>query len=179
MGYAMPGQTTKGIHLRVYARAYIFAPTADSTNRVVFVNCEMGMMSQLVKLDVLKKLEASYGSLYTANNVMLSGTHTHSGTAGFFQYFIFEVTSLGFVKESHDQFVRGIVEAIEKAHNSMQPSRMYLATGELTNAQANRSPTAYLMNPAAERAMYPSDTDYHMHLLRINDNNGDGRAMIK
>lgn len=63
-------------------------------------------------LQVVKKLQAMYGSLYTYDNVILSGTHTHSGPAGYFQYVLFEITSLGFVKESLDVTVDGIVKSI-------------------------------------------------------------------
>ena len=61
---------------------------------------------------MVKKLQAQFGDLYNTDNVILSGTHTHSGPAGFFQYVLFEVTSLGFVKESLDAVVDGIVQSI-------------------------------------------------------------------
>ena len=53
-----------------------------------------------------------YGSLYTDDNVLLSGIHTHSGPGGYFQYVLFEITSLGFVKENLDVVVNGIVKSI-------------------------------------------------------------------
>ena len=37
----------------------------------------------------------------------ISGTHTHSGPAGYFQYLLYEVTSLGFVQETLDSLVDG------------------------------------------------------------------------
>jgi hypothetical protein len=55
-----------------------------------------------------------YGGLYTANNVALSGTHTHASAAGFLQYVLYSITSLGFVKQSFDALVDGIVEV--RAH---------------------------------------------------------------
>ena len=65
-----------------------------------------------VMLQVVKKLQALFGDLYNDDNVILSGIHTHSGPAGFFQYVLFEVTSLGFVKETLDVTVDGIVKSI-------------------------------------------------------------------
>ena len=58
---------------------------------------------------VLDKLKNLYGSMYSDENVCLSGTHTHSGPAGFHQYLLFEVTSLGYVKETLNALVDGIV----------------------------------------------------------------------
>ncbi len=43
-------------------------------------------------LQVVNKLKALYGDMYTTDNVLISGIHTHSGPAGFFQYLLFEVT---------------------------------------------------------------------------------------
>lgn len=40
-----------------------------------------------------------YGDLYTAENVGISGIHTHSTPGGFLQYVLFDITSLGFVKQ--------------------------------------------------------------------------------
>ena len=51
---------------------------------------------------------------YTEKNVVISGTHSHSGPAGFFQTLLPEVTSLGAIKETTDAFVNGIVDSIQK-----------------------------------------------------------------
>ena len=58
----------------------------------------------------MEKLKAKYGGLYTEENVCLSGIHTHSGPGGFLQYVLFSVTSLGFVSQSLDALVDGVVK---------------------------------------------------------------------
>ena len=60
----------------------------------------------------MKNLTALYGDRYTEDNVAISGIHTHSGPGGYWQYVLYEVTSLGFVKQSLDAVVNGIVESI-------------------------------------------------------------------
>ena len=42
----------------------------------------------------MKQLQTVYGDVYTESNVLISGTHTHSGPAGFFQYVLYEVMFL-------------------------------------------------------------------------------------
>jgi neutral ceramidase len=42
--------------------------------------------------------------------VLLSGTHTHASPAGFLQYVLYSITSLGFVQQSFDALVDGITE---------------------------------------------------------------------
>lgn len=59
---------------------------------------------------MLKKLKSKYGELYRQDNVILSGTHTHSGPGGYFQYTLFWFTSKGLIKPSLDAIVKGIVK---------------------------------------------------------------------
>lgn len=56
---------------------------------------------------MIDKLKSRYGDLYTNENVAISATHTHSGPAGYFQYFLYEVTSEGFVNDSLNVIVEG------------------------------------------------------------------------
>ena len=50
MGYAKSSQTGSGIHFRQYSRAFIIA---DSSNkRVVFISADIGMGTQIVKIEV-------------------------------------------------------------------------------------------------------------------------------
>ena len=54
----------------------------------------------------------------------------------------------------------------------MAPGKLQIAAGELLDANTNRSPTSYLANPAAERAMFQHDTDKSMTLLKMLDDEG-------
>lgn len=85
MGYAKQGQNTKGIHTRQYSRAFIIED--EDKSRVVFVSIDCAMMGQLVKMFVLEELETLYPGVYNEKNLVLSSTHTHSGPAGYMQYF--------------------------------------------------------------------------------------------
>jgi neutral ceramidase len=57
------------------------------------------------------------------------------------------------------------------------PGRLQLVSGELLDANINRSPTAYLANPAAERARFAHDTDKTMTLLKVLDT--EGRSVVR
>lgn len=57
MGYANAGQIAAGIHFRLKARAFIVADEPDG-KRVVFVNLDACMASQLVTIKVLERLKA-------------------------------------------------------------------------------------------------------------------------
>lgn len=171
MGYAVPGQLAGGIHMRLRARAFVFQDRDETTGDLgklfAFVSADIGMASDLVTQKVVEGLEAALPGVYSYENVCISGTHTHSSPAGFLQYTLFQVTSFGFVPETYNAYVDGIVAAVLAAHDDMQPAVAKLANGELEGANINRSPTSYLENPEDERALYDADTDLNMVLLRI------------
>lgn len=176
MGYANPDQFAAGIHTRLYARAFIAADSADPSRRFAFVNMDAGMASQAVTFTVIAKLKELYGKeLYSEQNVALSGTHTHAGPAGYLQYVIYGITSLGFYTPTFDAIVAGVVLSIQRAHDDLQPGGLSVGSGELLGANINRSPTAYLENPAWERQLYGGDIDKQMTLLRVDD--AQGRAL--
>ncbi|KAK8744006.1 hypothetical protein OTU49_000955 [Cherax quadricarinatus] len=175
MGYANPAQINSGIHMRLFSRAFIID---DTQRRVVFVSLDCGMMASIIKIKVMERLQQEYGDLYNNNNVILSGTHTHSGPAGYLQYLIFDITSLGFIQETLDAMVEGVFMSIKQAHDSMVPGYMYLTSGELLNSSINRSPSSYLYNPQEERDKYLYDTDKTMTLLKIVAEDGTDLGMV-
>lgn len=167
MGYANSDQTASGIHFRLRARSFIVAEPQG--NRVVFVNLDACMGSQLVTIKVLERLKARYGDLYTEKNVAISGIHTHAGPGGYLQYVVYIVTSLGFVRQSFDAIVDGIEQSIISAHENLHSGSVFVNKGEILDAGVNRSPSSYLNNPASERAKYKYDVDKEMTLLKFVD----------
>lgn len=70
-----------------------------------------------------------YGTLYTAKNVAISGTHSHSGPGGYLQYVLYIVTSKGFVRQSFDALADGIELAIVQAHENLRPGSISFNEG--------------------------------------------------
>lgn len=58
MGYANTEQIASGIHFRLRARTFIVAEPQG--NRIVFVNLDACMASQLVKIRVIERLKSRY-----------------------------------------------------------------------------------------------------------------------
>ncbi|NXQ88319.1 ASAH2 ceramidase, partial [Nyctibius grandis] len=177
MGYANPDQVGGGLLTRLYSRAFIMADPDDS-RRVVFVSADIGMVSQKLRLEVLKNLKSKYGELYREDNVILSGTHTHSGPGGYFQYTLFWITSKGLIRPSLNAIVNGIIKSIDIAHENMKRGRLFINRGTVENSQINRSPFSYLENPASERSRYSSNTDKEMVMLKMVDENGQELGLI-
>ncbi|CAL5203387.1 unnamed protein product [Lathyrus oleraceus] len=168
MGYASIEQNTAGIHFRLRARTFIVADNLQGP-RFVFVNLDAGMASQLLTIKLLERLKSRFGNLYTEENVAISGTHTHAGPGGYLQYVVYSVTSLGFVKQSFDAIANAVEQSIVQAHNNLKPGSVFVNTGDVKEASINRSPSAYLLNPAEERSRYPSNIDTQMTLLKFVD----------
>ncbi|XP_028264532.1 neutral ceramidase isoform X2 [Parambassis ranga] len=175
MGYANPQQTAAGIHTRLYSRAFIID---DGRRRVVFVTADVGMVSQRLRLEVLQALQVKYGDLYRQENVVLSGTHTHCGPAGYFQYTLFMISSKGYIKASIEPLVNGIVKSIDIAHRHMKAGRIYRNRGQLEDSSLNRSPHSYMNNPEGERHRYEWNTDKQVVVLKFTDSDGDGIGML-
>ncbi|XP_068807162.1 putative neutral ceramidase C isoform X1 [Struthio camelus] len=177
MGFAKADQVGGGLLTRLYSRAFIVAEPGDS-KRVVFVSADIGMVSQRLRLEVLKALKSKYGELYRQDNVILSGTHTHSGPAGYFQYTLFWITSKGLIRPSLQAIVNGIVKSIDIAHQNMKKGRLFINRGTVENSQINRSPYSYLQNPASERSRYSSNTDKEMVMLKMVAASGQELGLI-
>ncbi|NXD25071.1 ASAH2 ceramidase, partial [Spelaeornis formosus] len=177
MGYANPDQVGGGLLSRLYSRAFIVADREDS-KRIVFVSADIGMVSQRLRLEVLQQLRSKYGELYRQDNVILSGTHTHSGPGGYFQYTLFWITSKGLIRPALNSIVNGIVKSIDIAHENMKRGRLFINRGTVENSQINRSPFSYLKNPESERNRYSSNTDKEMLVLKMVDEDGHELGLI-
>ncbi|KAI8067907.1 Neutral/alkaline nonlysosomal ceramidase [Gongronella butleri] len=145
-----------------------------SDNRIVFVNLDLQSVGHLLKDRVIQRLQAIYGpDLYTHANVMISSTHTHSAIGGYLEHTLYEIPVKGWLEESVQPIVSGIVKAIQQAHDHLQPGVVSYHAGELLETNINRSPAAYLLNPQNEREQYPYDVDKTMSLLAFHTEKED------
>ena len=170
MGYAVPGQRTSGIHLRLRARAFIVADadaSAQAGKSVVIVITDTGLVTQAVHQAVLQRLAGRYGGRYNEGNVLISATHTHAGPGGYSHYALYNITILGFQPRTFNAIVDGIVEAIDKAHASLAPGDIQFNQGELLHASRNRSALAFRLNPPQDRAAFPREIDPLMTVLSL------------
>ena len=144
----------------------------QTNSKIVFVSIDMCMGFHMIKLQVLENLQALFPGVWTWQNVVLSGTHTHSTPGGTGGTALVDITTFGFVKSNFDAAVAGIVEAIVQATGNVQPGSIKIAEGEVANANINRSPASYLNDPQPERDQYASNTDTTMTLLRFDADDG-------
>ena len=131
-----------------------------------------------VRRSIVANLSAQFPGLYTNDNIAFVGTHQHSGVGGYLENLLPQITSLGYVQQTADAIITGTVLAVQRAHASLAPGKLRLGNTTILNANINRSPTAYLANPADERARYEFDQDKDMTLLRFDDLSGNARGFL-
>jgi neutral ceramidase len=198
-GYASLAQTDTGLHMRQRSRAWIVADASNPTDRFVYINAggsvellasfclnkclticlsDIAMGDTGVRRSIVAQLSALYPGLYNNANIALGSTHQHSGVGGYLENLLPQITALGYVNETAQAIIAGTVLAVQRAHNSLQPGKLSLGNTTVLNANINRSPSAYLANPAEERAKYAYDQDKELTLLRFDDTNGNPRGFL-
>ncbi|KZV99360.1 Neutral/alkaline nonlysosomal ceramidase [Exidia glandulosa HHB12029] len=178
MGYASLGQTDSGLHMRQRARAFIVADASNPTDRVLFVNLDIGMGDTGIRRGILAKLQTLYNGTYNAQNTALVSTHSHSGVGGYVENLLPQLTSLGFVPLAYQAIVDGTVRAVQKAHANLAPGSLAVGNTTVQDGNANRSPFSYLQNPAEERARYTDDQDKDLSLLNFLGTDGTSRGFL-
>jgi neutral ceramidase len=133
-GYAHTGQKTAGIHMRIFARAFVIAERQNPSKRVVYVNVDTWSIAQAVKLKVVERLNST---LYTIDNVLLSAIHSHATSGGYDYYTLYNVPTLGFNVQNFEAVVQGIVQAIQTADSSLSNGgRILMNSGNVLNANS-------------------------------------------
>jgi len=177
MGYAVPKQRGRGLLQRMRSRAFIIGDINKQENRVVYVSVDNGMGFQIVKTEVVDRLNKTYGpNLYTDKNILMSGTHTHSTPGGTGGTALVDITTFGFVKENWESCVNGIVQSIIRAHENLQPGRIKINIGEVENGNSNRSPASHLNN--IDKDPYPFNTDHEITVLKFESLDGKNEIGI-
>ena len=171
-GFGRQDQISEGIHIRQNARAFIIADS-DRAKRIAFVSVDIGSIEHHITLEVVDRLKQQFGDTYQLDNVILSATHTHSAPTGYWHPRSEIGLDGGFYPEHFDNIVQGIVDAISRAHQDLQPGNIYINKGPVENAGINRSLIAYEQNPLSERQGYADTIDKDMTLLKFVDDSGD------
>lgn len=156
MGYADPKQLGTGLRQRLYSRAFIVGNTENPTDRFVYLVLDIQSGDTAVRYGILsglKDLGPEY-AVYQNHNIAVTGTHSHSGPAGWLNYLLPQITSKGFDHQGYRAIVDGAILSIVRAHESLQPGYLSIGSTKVEGANINRSLFAYLANAEEERSKY-------------------------
>lgn len=95
-GYASLGQVGSGVRQRLYSRAFIVGDANNPNDRFVYLVLDTQSGDTAVRYGILEGLKALGNgyTMYGQNNVAVTGTHSHSGPGGWFDYLLPQITSL-------------------------------------------------------------------------------------
>ncbi len=180
-GYCDFEQLGNGIFMRQWARAFIIKDRRTGKNIVMAV-ADIPLMSSGVYAEVIDRLKKKYGDVYNEKNVAISATHTHSGPGGYFRTYALNIfAGMTFHQGNFDTIVDGVYEAIAKAHENLQPGRVFFNSGEFSpdrfkRISRQRSEEAYVLNRDAEEYLLPNgdldDTNRTLSQLRLVSHDG-------
>lgn len=173
LGYFDFGQKGAGIQSRLFSRAFVIEDLENDRKCAAIVCADMAFCTQAVHQAVIKKLTGRFGDLYTEKNVLITGTHTHSGPGGYSHFFTYNASMLGFHKQNFTCIVDGIYQSIVSAHENKINGNLYIAEGILENCGKLRSIKAYRNNPGDELARYDPEDRRTMTLLKFVDESGN------
>ncbi|KAI9805769.1 MAG: hypothetical protein M1833_005262 [Piccolia ochrophora] len=168
MGYADPNQVGSGIRQRLFSRAFI-VEQANPHGCFMYLVLDTQSGDTAIRHGILEEL-ALMGPAYRrygSHNVAITGTHSHSGPAAWLNYLLPQITSKGFSAQSYRAIVNGAILSIKRAHGNLEPGYLTYGSINISKANINRSPYAYLANPEAERNRYDDNVDKTLSLLRF------------
>ncbi|MBU3914906.1 neutral/alkaline ceramidase, partial [bacterium] len=177
VGYGSTDQTTQGIHIRLWSRAFtIGKPGTDSY--IVFVSADIQSITQGVHQGVMERIAAdsSLSPYLNKNNVMLTATHTHVGPGGYDHTAMLNMSALGYDNDNYNTIVNGIYQSIVVAFNSKTEGSIKIAQGQLTGVSMNRGSNAYVLND--DHTDYATDVNDTMTVLKLVNDNGDEVGLI-
>ncbi len=179
LGYGRAFNVIKGKLTPLYVRTVFFTEVGTS-NRFIFVNCELSFTTDIIRVEVMKKLREKDPSILPEDGqLMITSQHTHSSPGGFSHHPFYNFTTPGFRPEIFAAVINGIAESVLKAYENLQPVQIKLAKGYFESdidVAFNRSIRAYNRNPEVEKKN-PFEVhlalDRQMDLLRIDDLEGN------
>lgn len=156
MGYADPKQLGSGLRQRLYSRAFVVGDIENPADRFVYLVLDTQSGDTAVRYGILKGLSelGKEYSVYSQQNVAVTGTHSHSGPGAWLNYLLPQITSKGFDRQSYEAIVDGALLSIKRAHESLEPGFLTVGTTKVKGANINRSLYSYLANPEEEREKY-------------------------
>ena len=175
MGYANASQLGTGLRQRLFARTFIIGDAAVESDRLVYIVVDTQSGDTAVRNGILEGVKALGDDFksYTSSNIAVTGTHSHSGPGAWLNYLLPTITSKGFDQQSYQAIVDGAILSIKRAHESLSPGTLSFGTENLEDANINRSPSAYLANSEEERALYDSDVEKFLTVLRFSRSSDD------
>jgi neutral ceramidase len=176
MGYALPTHRTQGIGAPLHARAMVLQDSKGALTGMVC--CDLWGITPSLYDGVIEQL-ALRDIPIAPSQLLITGTHTHSGPGGYSHHLLFNLSIQGFVPDVFNTIVQGITDALDEGYRHLQPAKLSWAendAAETDHVAFNRSLRAYNRNPDVEpltKATAHLGVDRSMVTLRADSLQGE------
>lgn len=179
-GYGQRGRKPmKSVHDQLYCDAVV---AGDGAAQVAIIGCDMVMVAPEFRNKVLAGLK---GDGFTTDNLLIGGSHTHSGPGGMMKNFISGI-GFGWYNEKYTQRAADtVIAAVRKAKAQSRAATLRLAETTLNDVTRNRRDPAgsYDYDTRRFKDTYDpknplNDTDPTLTVLRFDGADGKPVAII-
>src|SRR5688572_5886832 len=184
LGYGRAFNKMEGKLTPLYVRT-VYIKDSANTGRFIFVNCELSFTTDIIRVEVMKRLRAIDPDLLPQDDqLMITSQHTHSSPGGFSHHPMYNFTTPGFRPDVFEAVIAGITNSIVQAYKCIQPVQIKLHKSEFEpeiDVGFNRSIKAYNLNPeVGKKSKFETHLalDRSMDLLRIDDMQGRPLAQV-
>lgn len=176
-GYSLWANDAKGFRTRLYARA-VYLKSATGAP-VALVQCDLLAGSVLLNQRVAELIadQTDIG----IENLMIAGTHTHSGPGNFFDsnfYNDHASNAPGFHREYFEYLAQKIARAVIRAYQEKRPGKIASGKIQIWNLTRNRSLESYWANSNISQEKPPDiyqAVNPDLYLIRLDVQRDDGR----
>jgi len=109
----------------------------NSEKKCLFVSLDIVAVTARIVEDILQKIK---NLNFSANEVFISATHTHSGPGTLSRNRIWQLLATDrFQEKIYERFLEGIKAAVEAAHSALVPAQLFAGSFRAEGWQRNRS----------------------------------------
>lgn len=173
LGYGQAHQSTAGVDLPLYARAFLVQKEPDVLAMVVL---DLPMSFGILKQEVVALVDRELPGVFRLDNIVLQATHTHSAPGGYAMHDFYNLSVQGFRRLHFETIAQRIADSIVLAHSRLAPGQVRYAEGRLQGASVNRSRLAHERNPEAHSL--EAATDQRMRQLVFVDERGVALGLL-
>ncbi len=140
------------ISSRLYSRV-ITVKELKSSNLLVFIHLDFGMVSQAIRDKLINKITMYYPYIHYSS-IMITASHTHHGPNGFGHYAMYTSNTPGIKPRMINVTVNRIFKSFQHSMKDMEISSLEIKKGRFKNnvpVAYNRAVKAYNKNPEVVR----------------------------
>jgi len=138
-GYKARGnKRSEGIHDDLYARTIVLD---NGMQRIAIVSTDLLLITRRLREAIIRQLsrEGKDPVWIEPDHLLIAATHTHSGTGGYVDNWVFEFAALGpYQPEIFHQLARRIAQGVLAACRDLVPARLGLVRGLVSGMNRNR-----------------------------------------